>query len=103
VDAVRPGVTLGEVARAAEAVMGRHGLEFSSGAGRIGHGLGMLVTEPPDIAAGVEAPVEPGMVLTIEPGVIRDAGIFHAEENVVATPAGSETLSLAPSDLAAIG
>lgn len=103
VDAVRAGARLGDVARAAHRVMERHGLEFSSRAGRIGHGLGMLVTEPPDVAEHVDTVIEPGMVLTIEPGVIRDCGIFHAEENVVAAERGSETLSLAPTDLAELG
>lgn len=103
VDAVRVGARLGDVARACHGVMELHGLEFSSRAGRIGHGLGMLVTEPPDVAEHVDVPIEPGMVLTIEPGVIRDCGIFHAEENVVATEHGPETLSLAPTELAELG
>lgn len=103
VEAIRPGATLSDVARASGRVMGRYGLEFSSRAGRIGHGLGMLVTEPPNVAVGVDQVIEPGMVLTIEPGVIRDSGIFHAEENVVVTADGSERLSLAPNELAVLG
>jgi Xaa-Pro dipeptidase len=103
VDAVRVGATLGDVAQASLRVMDEHGLEFSSRAGRIGHGLGMLVTEPPDVAEHVETTIEPGMVLTIEPGVIRDCGIFHAEENVVATERGPEILSHAPTALARLG
>jgi Xaa-Pro aminopeptidase len=103
VEAVRPGATVSDVALASGRVMERYGLEFSSRAGRIGHGLGMLVTEPPDVAVNDSTPIEPGMVLTIEPGVIRDSGIFHAEENVVATTTGVETLSLAPTGLVRLG
>jgi Xaa-Pro aminopeptidase len=102
VEAVRPGATMSDVAIAAGRVMERHGLEFSSRAGRIGHSMGLLVTEPPDVAVGDETVIQPGMVLTIEPGVIRDCGIFHAEENVVVTATGVETLSLAPTALAAV-
>jgi Xaa-Pro aminopeptidase len=103
VEAIRPGATLSDVAEASGQVMDRYGLEFSSRAGRIGHGLGMLVTEPPNVAVGVEAVIEPGMVLTVEPGVIRDSGIFHAEENVAVTPNGNERLSLAPNELSVVG
>ena len=103
VEAIRPGATLSEVAQASGRVMERYGLEFSSRAGRIGHGLGMLVTEPPNVAVGVEAVIEAGMILTVEPGVIRESGIFHAEENVAVMAHGSERLSLAPSHLAELG
>jgi Xaa-Pro aminopeptidase len=55
------------------------------------------------VAVGGDAVIEPGMVLTVEPGVIRDVGIFHAEENVAVTDTGAETLSLAPAELARLG
>ena len=102
VRAIRVGSTLGDVARASGAVMERHGLEFSSRAGRIGHGMGMLVTEPPDVAEDVEVPIAAGMVLTIEPGVIRDSGIFHAEQNVIAQADGPEVVSVSSSELTPI-
>jgi Xaa-Pro aminopeptidase len=103
VEAMRPGATLADVARATARVMERHEYEFSSRAGRYGHGLGLLVTEPPDVAERVETVIQPGMVLTIEPGVIRESGIFHCEENVLVTENGPEVLSLAPWELAALG
>lgn len=102
VEAIRPGARLSDVARASSAVMQRYGLEFSSRAGRIGHGLGMVVTEPPDVAERERSMIEPGMVLTIEPGVIRESGIFHCEENVLVTESGYEVLSLAPWELQTI-
>jgi Xaa-Pro aminopeptidase len=102
VDAIRPGVRTCDVARAIERVMDAHGLEFSSRAGRYGHGLGMLTTEPPDISPVDETVIETGMVLTIEPGVIREHGIFHCEQNVLVTENGCEVLSLAPWELASL-
>ena len=50
-EALTPGRTTGEVARLVDAAMAERELVFSSEAGRYGHGLGMLVTEYPDIAA----------------------------------------------------
>lgn len=102
VDAIKPGARTCEVARAIEEVMARHGLEFSSRAGRYGHGMGLLTTEPPDLSSTDETVIEAGMVLTVEPGVIRKHGIFHCEQNVLVTADGCEVLSLAPWELATL-
>jgi Xaa-Pro aminopeptidase len=99
VDAIGPGVRISDVARRTADVMNEYGLEFSTRSGRMGHGLGMLITEPPDICETSDLVLEVGMVVTIEPGVIRDCGIFHCEENIVVTADGYERLSTAPSDL----
>ena len=99
VAAVSPRATIADVARATSSVMDRHGFEFSSNSGRLGHGIGLLFTEPPDLTVVNETVLEPGMVLTIEPGVICDCGIFHCEENVLVTADGAELLSSSPSHL----
>jgi Xaa-Pro aminopeptidase len=36
------------------------------------------------------------MVISIEPGVATDYGIFHIEENVIVTPSGHDVISFAP-------
>jgi Xaa-Pro aminopeptidase len=102
VEAIRPGVCMRDVARAVEQVMDRHRLEFSSRAGRYGHGMGLLTTEPPDLSSSDETVIEAGMVLTVEPGVIREQGIFHCEENVLVTSGGCEVLSRAPWELTSL-
>lgn len=57
----------------------------------IGHHLGMDVHDPSDTAA----PLEPGMVITIEPGVyIPEEGIgIRIEDDILVTEGGAEVLS----------
>lgn len=97
--ALVPGRTTSDVARLVDGAMAERELEFSSRAGRYGHGLGMVVTEYPDVAAAPSVMIEPGMVLTMEPGMWTHEGMFHCEHNVLVTPEGNDVLSLAPLEL----
>jgi Xaa-Pro dipeptidase len=101
--ALVPGRTTGEVARLVDAAMAERELVFSSEAGRYGHGLGMAVTEYPDVAGESAVAIEPGMVLTMEPGMWTAEGMFHCEHNVLVTPAGNEILSHSPLELTEAG
>jgi Xaa-Pro aminopeptidase len=62
-------------------------------AGRVGHGVGKQVTEPPSVSETDRTVLEPGMVLTVEPAVATDYGTFHVEENVVVTDDGADRLT----------
>ncbi|GAB5446544.1 M24 family metallopeptidase [Gymnodinialimonas sp.] len=65
-----------------------------SDAGRLGHGLGMQLTEWPSIIAADTTLLEPGMVLTLEPGVTLPGGkIMVHEENIVVEHGGARFLS----------
>jgi Xaa-Pro aminopeptidase len=65
-----------------------------SDAGRLGHGLGMQLTEPPSLIPADETPLKAGMVLTLEPGIDLGAGrILVHEENIVVRETGAEWLS----------
>ncbi len=90
-----PGATLDDVARAATIV----GEET---AGRVGHGLGLASSEPPDVVVGSTVTLVPGMVFTVEPIAIRDHGIYQAEAVVVVTADGCEVLTRAPEHVAAV-
>jgi Xaa-Pro aminopeptidase len=72
---------------------------------RAGHGLGVDMTESPSLTVHDETPLEPGMVLCLEPnGHWPRAGWLCAEEEVVVTADGHELLSpVFPSELAALG
>ena len=73
--------------------------------GRLGHGLGMQLTEPPSHMPGNGTIIEPGMVLTIEPGIEYEPGkmIVH-EENVEITESGARLLTnRAPRAMPVIG
>ena len=72
---------------------------LSTLAGRIGHGLGLDVTELPHVAEHDPTVLEPGMVITVEPGVATAYGTFHVEENALVTEAGCEVLSRSPWEL----
>lgn len=106
VEQIRPGVTASSIARYCNAHLEGLGLPITSSisglASRAGHGLGLNVTEPPHIAEYDHSILEPGMVITVEPGVATDYGTFHVEENVLVTPDGHEVLSRAPRTLAKI-
>lgn len=100
VDLARPGQTTGEIARVINQQMAELEIAISSSisdlAGRVGHGVGLDITEPPHVAEHDLTVLEPGMVITIEPGVATEYGIFHIEEQIVVTDGYPEVLSRAP-------
>ena len=62
--------------------------------GRLGHGLGMQLTEWPSNMPGDDTPLEPGMVLTLEPGMTFAPGkLMVHEENIVIREGGAEWLT----------
>ncbi len=71
--AVAAGVRCGEVDEAARSVLRKAGLdkEFSHSTG---HGVGLEIHEGPRVAAKQEQVLEPGMVITIEPGAYLSSG-----------------------------
>lgn len=90
-EAARPGSTAADVYHAMNAVLAKGGGETD--AGRLGHGLGMSLTEWPSLIATDHTMLEPGMVLTLEPGIATAGGIMVHEENIVITATGARFLS----------
>lgn len=103
VDAVKPGEPIRRVPAAAEAAFARLGMEVEVGAGRIGHGMGLMSTEPPHVAHYDETIMTPGLVFTIEPRFVNEHGIFNCEELVLVTERGGELLTTMPRSLAWAG
>jgi Xaa-Pro aminopeptidase len=104
-EAVRPGRTAAEVWRAMATVVDPSGRRDTP-VGRMGHGLGLDLTEPPSLAPDDATILEAGMVITLEPSLtLPGAGgmtrrLMVHEENVVVTPAGCELLTRrAPAEL----
>ena len=91
-DCTRPGAAISDLFHAMNNVVnpGRNG----SDAGRLGHGLGMQLTEWPSIIPVDHTLLEPGMVLTLEPGITTNDGkIMVHEENIMVTETGAAWLS----------
>ncbi len=92
--AARPGATAADLFHAMDAVLG------GGSTGRLGHGLGMQLTEPPSLIPADRTVLEPGMVLTLEPGIASAPGrILVHEENIVIREAGAAWLSSPLTDL----
>jgi Xaa-Pro aminopeptidase len=103
IDAVRPGVLASLVDAAARQVLDAKGLGEAFGHGT-GHGLGLDVHEDPRVARATadnpSALLEPGMVLTVEPGAyLAGWGGVRIEDDVLVTPTGCETLTSVPREL----
>ena len=98
-DRARPGAVLSDIDRAAREVI--------QGAGfgafilhRTGHGFGITGHEAPYLAIGDDRTLEPGMIVSIEPGVyIPGVGGFRHSDTVLITESGPLRLTDAPETL----
>lgn len=80
-DLARPGKTAADLFQVMDQLLtGGTG----SDAGRLGHGLGMQLTEGLSLVPDDLTTLEPGMVLTLEPGIeVSQGRILVHEENIV--------------------
>lgn len=99
IEAVKPGVKAHDVDRAARRVIEKagYGKLFNHA---LGHGLGLVAHEIPRIGKGTQTVLEPGMVITIEPGIyVPGLGGIRLEDDVLVTSSGCEVLSTLPIEL----
>ena len=89
----RPGATTSDIWAAMWSVMEAGGA-LGNSVGRLGHGLGMELTEWPSNTEDDMTPLETGVVLTLEPGMAFAPGkeMVH-EENIVIPEDGARLLS----------
>ncbi len=91
--AARPGTTCRELFQAMKSVIAEMD-DRGGDVGRLGHGLGMQLTEWPSHAEFDETVIEEGMVLTLEPSLGYGNGqIMVHEENIVVRANGADLLS----------
>ena len=104
IEAAKPGNTCRDLFKAMSSIIAK--LDKSGGdIGRLGHGLGMQLTEQPSLAAFDTTVLEENMVLTIEPSLSYGNGLMMVhEENIVVRADDAEVLTTrASQDLPVIG
>ncbi len=102
IEAVKPGNTVGKVDEAARKLLQKSklGSYFTHSTG---HGVGLEIHEAPRVASGQTQILEPGMVITIEPGVyipgkfgvrIEDMILVNERSCEVLTPTSKQLIAI---------
>jgi Xaa-Pro aminopeptidase len=98
IEAIRPGARAGDVDRIARRTIEEAGFGRYFGHS-LGHGLGLKVHEAPGLREGSDVLLEPGMIITVEPGIyLKDWGGVRIEDDVLVTKAGHEVLTSVPKE-----
>jgi Xaa-Pro aminopeptidase len=100
--AIQPGAKAGDVDAEARSVIEDAGFGrfFDHG---LGHGLGMDIHEAPRLRKGSGEVLQPGMVVTVEPGIyLPEWGGIRIEDDVLVTGDGCEVLSHVPKSLESV-
>ncbi len=93
IQSARPGVRHSDLCKKMWRVL-ENGGALGNDVGRLGHGLGMQLTEGASNMLGDDTVLEPGMVITIEPGMTFAPGkLMVHEENIVIRDGEAELLT----------
>jgi Xaa-Pro aminopeptidase len=96
IDAIRAGRTCHEIDSVARSVIAKAGFGRHFGHG-LGHGIGLEIHEAPRLAAKANLKLEPGMVVTVEPGIYLPGwGGVRIEDDVLVTKGGCQVLTSVP-------
>lgn len=99
IKAIRPGATCAQIDKVARGYIADQGFGKQFGHG-LGHGIGLNVHELPRLSAKSDVVLQPGMVLTIEPGIYFPGwGGVRLEDDILVTRTGHEVLSTTPKQL----
>jgi Xaa-Pro aminopeptidase len=97
--AMKPGAACNDVDAVAREIIKAAGFGNNFGHG-LGHGIGLEIHEEPRMSPISEDVLQPGMVVTVEPGIYLPGwGGVRIEDDVLITKAGCEVLTLVPKQL----
>ena len=93
IEVAKPGVSPVDIFNTMNKVISEGNI-VGNNVGRLGHGLGLQLTEPPSHRPGEKTIIKENMVLTIEPGMEYAEGkmIVH-EENIIINKDGAELIT----------
>ncbi len=98
--AVKPGVTASDLWHAmSKVIAAKTGANASNTFGRMGHGMGMTITEFPSVAPDDMTVLKPGMIVKLGPSTIYESHfdgskkLMVLEEDTVVTETGCELLT----------
>jgi Xaa-Pro aminopeptidase len=101
INIAKPGITFGDLWKAQALYLIKQGYDPAFfEIGRLGHSIGLSLTELPSVCRGEETKLEAGVVLTLEPSIpLKDNKLLVHEECIVITETGCELLTIrAPKD-----
>ena len=89
----KPGNTCADISNAMSKILNKNS-SISNSVGRMGHGVGLQLTEPPSIMKSDNTILRENMVIAIEPCLEYETGtMLVIEENILITENGFERLT----------
>ena len=99
IDAIKPGIKLSDVDAVARDIITKAGYGKQFGHS-LGHGIGLDIHEQPVLASRAQGVLEPGHIVTVEPGIyLPGIGGVRIEDDVEVTARGKKVLSDLPKTL----
>jgi Xaa-Pro dipeptidase len=107
IDAIKPGITAADIVDICKSEYQKRGLATitkheTRGYGvhrKIGHGIGLTLSEAPQITTYDNTTIQPGMTFCIEPPITTTEAVYVVEQVAAVTRSGSEILSKADGGL----
>ena len=93
IEMAKPGNKCSDIYESMDNILKDAG-SVGNGVGRMGHGFGLQLTEPPSIMLNNDTVLEEGMTLAIEPVYeFKSGNILVQEEDIVITETGNEIIT----------